>query len=143
MTAAYVLGLAEHVGGLRQRTDLQHARLAWDDGEVAAKQKSAAGLGLAAGAVGDDKVRLLAEHRQFVQDDVGIVEADGPHLGPCLPYPLGRRLLGIAIGERDAVALVKEPRGKVDGKRGLADPALGVRDDDDHASTDSTIPSAR
>ena len=47
-------------------------------------------------------------------------------------------MLGVAIGERDGVALVMKPGGQVNGERRFADPAFGICNHDNHA-TDLTL----
>jgi hypothetical protein len=83
-------------------------------------------------AVRHDEVRFLVQGVQFVDDKVGVVQTDclNPWFG--LAKPLRRRLLHVAIGERDAVALLVQPRCQVDGERRLADAALQIGNADDH-----------
>ena len=52
---------------LASRPHLKHARFARDNGEVGAKQQSAAHLGLTSGAISDDVVVFLAECRKLIQ----------------------------------------------------------------------------
>ena len=42
-------------------------------------------------------------------------------------------MLGVAVGERDAVPLLVQPGGEMDGERRFADAPLGICDHDNHA----------
>ena len=79
------------------------------------------------------KSACSAEHRQLVEDLVGGVERRGADLRGRLGDPFGRGSLGVAIGEDDRMALLVQPRRQMDRQRRLADAALGICDDDDHA----------
>ena len=131
--AADLLGLAEDGGGLGERADLEHARLAGDEGEVGAEEQRPADLGVAARAVGDDEVGLLVQAGQAVEDRVGAVELVGADVRGGLAHPFGGGMLRVAIGEDDAVTLLVEPGRQVDREGGFPDASLAVCDNDDHA----------
>jgi hypothetical protein len=92
---------------------------------------------VAAWTVGDDVLGLLPEDRQLVEDIVRIGELHRLDAGYGLLRPLRGRMLGVAVGERDGVPLLVQPGGQVDGECRFADPALGICDNDNHA-TDHT-----
>lgn len=139
MAATNVLGLAQHIRGLGECPDLQHACLAGNESEVATQEQRPAGFGVTARSVGDDEIGLLAEGWQAVEYFIRVGKPHGLYVGGCFLEPFGRRLLGIAVCKRDAVPLFVQPGCQVYGEGRFADAALGICDHDNHGSDVTTL----
>jgi len=134
LASSDVLGLSKDIGCLGECADFQHTRLAWDDGQVGPQQQGATCFGVASGPVCDDEVSLLSQDRQAIKDFVGISEPHGARLRHRFSGPLRRGLLGVAIGERNAVPLLVQPGGEMNGDGRFPDSALGIGDGNNHES---------
>lgn len=76
-----VLRLPQHVSGLGQGPDFEHAGFARYQGEIAAQKQCPAGLGVAAWSVGNDEIGVLSEGSQAVENVVCVGEAHSFHIG--------------------------------------------------------------
>ena len=118
------LGLADEGSVLRECPRLEHRGLAGDDCEVGPEEERPAGLGLTPGTVADDIVGFLPLLRQAFEDRVWGLVANDLHMRRGLSDPLRGRVLGVAVGEDDAVAELVEPSGETSGEGRLPYSAL-------------------